>query len=350
MKNEEQKPITFDDLKNSSNSVYKSFFLKNSLVETWANKGLLFNSIWKGELSKNSFCLKKRKDYGERIPQILIDRFSPKNEMLFRTKYQEAISGDGKEWTRITTLHSSSLLALLFFYNVTDENKLTINKYTFNKSYFEVKTHVHDDSESNMDVVLRGIDNETGNAVVLFLECKFSEYLEGGRYDNISYRAYYEVYKQLGLIDNEKKANPIDLLKFTKEDNLQLIIEPSNPQEPIYCGGIKQMISHYIGVRNYSVDREKSLAEHNTFKADSGEKVLLGEILYNFADSGIIFYDKKRLNYKNAYNKLAQIINEQKNPNFEMLPDIMTYQEVLGCNPNYSLNETICRFYSFETK
>ncbi len=93
-----------------------------------------------------------------------------------------AVSGSGQEGRRITTLHSSSLCALLHFYNIEEEPllKLTLDtnkktrSVTFTQSFFEYQTPVFN-YPSNMDVVLLGKDDE-GEEVALFLESKFSEY------------------------------------------------------------------------------------------------------------------------------------------------------------------------------
>ena len=72
-------------------------------------------------------------------------------------------------------LHSSSRLALLTFYNISDENTLVLNIHgndvEFNYSTFEFKNPVIG-YPSNMDIVLVSKDRKTA----LFLESKFSEY------------------------------------------------------------------------------------------------------------------------------------------------------------------------------
>ena len=87
-------------------------------------------------------------------------------------KYQQVVSGAGKEGTKIKTLHSSSLLVLLCFSNVSHSNCLKIGGKIYNKVRFEVKNNVFD-NPSNIDIVLQ--NDETGD--LLFLESKFTEYL-----------------------------------------------------------------------------------------------------------------------------------------------------------------------------
>ena len=262
-----------EDLTKSSNKIYSEYFVGNKLLEKWNNNNLIHKTDWRGELSNNSFCLKAKSADVKEIPEILIKRFGINDKELFKTKYHEAISGDGQERTRISTLHSSSLIALLCFYSISNVNPIVIKGYKFTESYFEVQTKVYKNSKSNMDVVLRGTDN-CGNKVVLFLECKFSEYLSGGKYDKISKDAYEDTYKGLGLFN----SNSINGVRITSEDDGICISSDS----PLYCGGVKQMLSHYIGVSNYSEQREKALANRTRFKADPDEKVLLGEIIFDF--------------------------------------------------------------------
>ena len=50
---------------------------------------------------------------GETIQQA----FNVKNKAAFESKYKKAVSGNGDEAKKILTLHSSSRLALMVFYN-----------------------------------------------------------------------------------------------------------------------------------------------------------------------------------------------------------------------------------------
>ncbi|MCR5766753.1 MAG: hypothetical protein K6G09_12365 [Treponema sp.] len=114
--------------------------------------------------------------------QEVADFFEKSNKELFLKKFQMVCSGSGDEIKKITTLHSSSLCALLFFYNVTKTNKLIfpyseLHDIEFYDSLFEVKNQVIR-SPSNIDVVLIG-ENKKGSKVIFFLESKFSEYILG---------------------------------------------------------------------------------------------------------------------------------------------------------------------------
>ena len=116
------------------------------------------------------------------VDECIMENFdiSKDNEELFKDKFYMTVSGSGDEGSgeqnaKILEAHSSSLLSLLFFYNV-DKKGITIKcndeDIHFNKSYFEFKNKVIE-YPSNMDVVLL---SEKDN-VILFLESKFTEYL-----------------------------------------------------------------------------------------------------------------------------------------------------------------------------
>lgn len=330
-----------EDFSKSNNIVYRLFFANNNQLKEWNKNGFIHKTVWHGEESSNSFSLKDKNTYRNEIQHILISRFGIKDIDLFKTKYTEAISGDGQEWTRITTLHSSSLIALLCFYSISKDNPVKINGYTFDESYFEVKTQVYQDSESNMDVVLRGKD-ECGQKVVLFLECKFSEYISTGQYKGISKTAYKVKYENLGLINGSSTIDNVTIDEV--EDGL--VILPKDKKQ-IYCGGIKQMLSHYIGVSNYCSNRNGALAEHQRFVADPNERVLLGEVLFDF---GPDITGQKFENYKNAYTSLARIINEKEGKDgIEMLKEVLTYQDIFVIkNSDVIKEENIKKFYNLQ--
>jgi len=182
----------------------------------------------------------------------------------FKKKLKEACGGSGSEQRKITTLHSSSLCALLFFYNVSEENQLTLTidskKITFIDVLFEFQnTVIKGGKPSNVDVVLLGKDDNNDNKVILFLESKFSEYLDvSSQFTDLGLdylREYECIYnddflKNIGfsIIKNEKEPKV-----FKKKKNGKIKeyngIETTNKSNS-YIEGIKQMISHYIGINN----------------------------------------------------------------------------------------------------
>ncbi len=260
------------------------------------------------------------------------------NSKVFADKYLQATSGDGQEARRIRTLHSSSLLCLLCFYGVSVERPLRLNlegrQITFTSSQFEVKNPVvtgktGGDHQSNMDVVLTGKDAQTGKKVILFLESKFSEYLTWGKYSGISNHVYQKTYDQLfnagvlermGLKYEECPDKPgYSDLASVKGKTLH------------YAGGIKQMVSHYLGVKN--------AAEGKLYE---GYDIYLGEILFKFPDS-IEGAQRKINDYDGLYMTLAEGLNQLSEDKFKVFDQCLTYQDVFKDN---ELEESVRSFYS----
>ena len=310
--------------------LYK-FFAQNPFVQKCIDEGRIFQSYWQGQYSTNSCSFM---DVGEKVDKVEIcnnlkDIFGIKSE-LFDRKYAIAISGDGQEYRRISTLHSSSLLALLCFYSVSEDRPLTMEidgrKVEFYKSLFEQKNLIGKDAAgkehySNMDVVLVG-NNTHGESVMLFLESKFSEYLSHGKYDQIS-SVYNNVYKKLTA-----EGQPIDGLEIVREGKTWSIsAAPGCPQQ--YCQGIKQMISHYQGVRKGFMKKEGKKYAH----------IYLGEILFKFpedVDKGYESYNS----YVGLYRQLACALNNLKFSVFPIIDKLYWLLRKFACKLNIKVKPT----------
>lgn len=302
---------------------------------------------------------------GETIQQA----FNVKNKEAFERQYKKAISGDGNEKNRILMLHSSSRLALMVFYNV-EENPITLEiegkPVEFNYSTFEFKNPVIG-NPSNMDVVLLSTDRK----VVLFLESKFSEYYTSAsnksesisnRYkENDISRPIYEklIGKEVGMRVYKNK-NKVE----ETSEKFYLFMEDGSLN---YLVGIKQMISHYVGIRrrlNGDTIKSDTESKENTEiskevlsalrKDDS--RVYLGEILFDkfFLPEGCKGEDPVviRKNYSCLYEKLAQILNadikdKQLDAKFKVLETEFEYSEVMKANKDKIEPETL-RFYGIE--
>ena len=320
---------TIDIMDNTKNLVYWEFFANSEIP------GAFEKTEWHGKPSDNSFSFVVE---GHDKCKSLIEIFGIKNEELFRKKYNQAINGDGNEKKRINVLHSSSLAALLFFYGIDKNHPLKLeiegDDYTFDRSFFEVKTVVNGTHQSNMDVVLEG-KNVQGESVALFLECKFSEYLNSGKYAGISAEVYKQAYTDLGLFKS-CTLEPI----MAREENGELELMTSKPYH--YCAGIKQMISHYMGVRNYAERGDNALDENSQFKGKQPDVILLGEILFKF-DEKVDPKGKYRI-YAEDYRKLAKAINEKNTvKKLRMLNDVLCYQDI----ENRTLDVRVKRFYQY---
>ena len=297
-------------------------FLKN--VKLQPNK----ESKW-----SKSFCEDK-----EGKCSTLIEVFDIKSADLFRTKFNEAATG--LERSRILTLHSSSLAALLLFHAVSDKNPIWIpiaGEYKkFTEVKFEVKYSVDDTdkkNKSNIDILLSGED-ASGKKNVLFLESKFSEYLESGT-AKISGREYYQtIYKTIyeSLKDKDLKME----IGGLNSDVIYL----KGPG--LYCKGIKQMVSHYLGLRT----------EYN--RANSSIKVkniVLGEILFDFGDASDQMFKSYKDIYSSLKDALEQIVKDDKIK--LTINNIITYQEIFELEENREylerLPERIRKFYLYRT-
>lgn len=292
----------------------------------------LENGPWFDRISKKSLRIKVV-NKGQDLACIF--GLNPK---VFADKYMQATSGDGQEARRIRTLHSSSLLCLLCFYGVSEERPLSLKleerQVIFTSSQFEVKNLVGTDEtgkehNSNMDVVLCGKDAQNGKKVILFLESKFSEYLTWGKYSGISNHVYQKTYAQLfnggvlermGLKYEECPDKPgYSDLASVKGKTMH------------YAGGIKQMVSHFLGVKNAAAGKQYEDYD-----------IYLGEILFKFPDS-IEDAQRKFNDYDGLYKTLAEGLNLLSENNFTVLGQCLTYQDVFK---DYNLDDAVRSFYS----
>ena len=315
--------------------LYRGFFAQNSFVKECIKKGQLSQTYWQGKYSNNScsFMDMRKKVDKCQICTHLREIFGITND-TFGGKYSMAIAGDGQEYRRISTLHSSSLVALLCFYSLSKEHSLKMNidgqEIEFYESRFEQKNSIGKDKggkehNSNMDVVLIG-SNKQGESAILFLESKFSEYLSHGKYDKIS-DVYDEVYYQLTA-----DQQPVDGLEIVRgKDMWSISATPHRPQQ--YCQGIKQMISHYQGVQKGFIDSAEDKYDH----------IYLGEILFKFPEE----VDAKHNSYNSyvgLYKQLAQKLNSiNACKKFKVIETSLSYQDVLK---DFDLDPDVREFYA----
>jgi hypothetical protein len=317
--------------------------------------------------SRNSYCFSGEMDkHGELLMKIF--GITDKEKELFKEKFAMAVSGSGQELLKIGTLHSSSLCALLHFYNV-DDNPLILdgletNKTTrtikFTRSLFEYKSPViNTNHPSNMDVVLIGKDMESGEDIVLFLESKFAEYYTSAstkckgisqKYLDNKYGS--DLYKDNVLTRLGLKRNNYDTKHF----------ELVSMSEPFYIGGIKQMISHYIGIRNVlnkkycegkkqdNASKQKEVEKAiETGNGGKGAIVILGEIVFDrfIGDlelkpglkCGAIYSQK----YEILADEIGKLIKNEKVERFEILKKELGYSLFLT-NP-HKIEDRISQFY-----
>ena len=311
--------IDFEELKTPKKEIYESL---------WKNCDFDFEVAKKGNKDPSyeiAFSDKTLIDFvGDKIA-LSFD--INKNKKTFAKKFQMACSGTGDELKKITTLHSSSLCALLFFFNV-DNKKLVIpslSEYEFTESYFEFKNKVIG-YPSNIDVVLLGKNINTGKKVILFLESKFSEYITGtGIIKASKIESYFKTDRYSAPI--YESIDKEEYFDFKKKDGFY------NSEK--YNEGIKQMISHYYGIRNFMEKPADNEDVYKNIREYGAEEIILGEILFdNFAKDNKL--EEKLINYKKDYSKLADIINDEykkdekkpENIEFKVLTESLVYSDL----------------------
>jgi len=301
-------------------------------------------------LCENNIQLKSNYSKGKESPwsqsfsgRCLKDIFSIDNP-VFCTKFIEAISGDGQEANKITTLHSSSLASLLIFFSVSKKNPIYFpvdeQVVEFSNCRFEVKNEVCQGTNnfSNIDVVLYG-DN-----TILYLESKFSEYLGTGSVEVKNVNYYNEMYgeeeKMNGKISRTLKDAGFTLRK--KEDGKRYL--ELKDVKPFYNEGIKQMISHYLGLKTEITKNPKEYEK---------KRIILGEILFDFGKL-VPIGNEKFIAYNNAYSQLRTGLNNcAKDDKLNIcINQLVSYQEILRLKKNKdfltNLPEKIKQFYRLD--
>ncbi|MBR4598885.1 MAG: hypothetical protein IKO39_02415, partial [Treponema sp.] len=279
-----------------------------------------------------------RKKDVSKISDLFVNLFSLTNKDIFFEKLNEVCSGSGDEARKITTIHSSSLCALLFFYNVTKEHpiKLSINGkiVSFEEVYFEFQNNCIDGRKpSNIDVVLISSDGET----LLFLESKFSEYV-------ISYSKTLKIasdYRNLELCPiGEKLYTPKNVKKIFGEKSI--ILENDRTSFKIktsvnmYIEGIKQMISHYIGAVRFS---KKEYKDKRSEKFNP-KNIYLGTILFDNFNA-----TEKFVSYETLYSKFSNTMNEIfGNSSVTLLDKPLKYSEYVSVNSD-KIDTKVREFY-----
>lgn len=303
--------------------VYKAIdysFIKEDYIRN------TYSSRWKKD-SQNSFMfsIKKEKnkpDINEDKLTIIENVFEIQDNNNIRNKYKYATNGSGNEEKRISVLHSSSLCAFLHFYNLKN-NPIIINNVVYDEVHFEVQNSVFNNhNPSNMDIVL--ISNK--DKKILFLEAKFSEYLSISKYYTVN-KEYKKIYEELNI------TNEYEIIE--KENKIILFSKDNNKH---YIGGIKQMISHYIGIKNF-IKNKKSY--DNQIKLKNNFEVILGTILFDGWKK-----EKYLRDYAEQYKKMVVHLKNDKNKpnNFIIMDSLLTYQEVFK---NYHLDEKVKKYYRY---
>ena len=324
---------SFENMKPAKKMLYEKLWGDKK----FRSKDFITPKNWTGKESEDSFYIKSSitsfmmSNITSAIATDLANAFDIKDESkraLFTQKTEQACSGSGEEALKITTMHSSSLCSLLCFYGISDKNKLEIKleddkTYVFTESFFEFQNEViKGRSPSNMDVVLLGYEKENINQkVVLFLESKFTEYHSLSSSMSIANSYLANTYGKV-IYNKLEKRGIYNIITSNKQDEKEFKFSvPQNQtqkngkkvsKENVYLEGIKQMISHYIGVRNLldgNIVSSRNCDIHNEIVKDineKGAKVLLGTIIFEDLYQESKYFNK----YKDRYEEIAKILNE----------------------------------------
>lgn len=221
---------------------------------------------------------------------------------MFDQAFQIVTGGVGNELAKINSVTSSSLLSLLVFYPLfykSAKHSLTISinesLISFTKCFFEVRNKVIR-LPSCIDVVLQSEDKKT----LLFLESKFLEY-EDTKTKETYGKSYYSLYSEY-LRDYLKDIS----VTTDKEGMTQL-----TSKTEIYIEGIKQTISHLIGLIRGPKDettecytREYQEAYSNAYK--EATTLVYGTILFNPSK-----FEEDSTPYTNYIDLYTRIIGNQ---------------------------------------
>lgn len=326
--------------------------ISKQLAEKMSEKPL-FNTF----RSRSGSILHFNENY---ISSLYAERFDIKENLeQFEKAFQIVTSGVGNEAAKINSLISSSLLSLLIFHklfeNESDEILLKLNlngkKYTFNKALFEVRNRVIG-YPSCVDIVLKGTDG-----TLLFLESKFTEYIDDINYSETYGVGYCPLYADI--------RDCLDNAGLTVETSEKALILRSTCSKR-YIEGIKQSVSHLIGlVRGPQnvVDGpydESYLEEYKTLYKQA-PKLIYVTILFDSSrilpEAGDAYTDYVNL-YENTIgrngDKIVSEIKKRFDPCstsvIEVLPTPITYQELLNQNISYkeNLSDKILNFYQFK--
>ena len=315
-----------------ANIIYTNYFEQIDLFQRLKKEGRIVNTPFRNTVSENSFCFEvgmkpsNTTEYKEHLLKTIKEVFGITNRS-FDEKFYQAINGAGQEWKELNVFHSSSLLALLCFYNVSNDNPLSVKiegkTCKFTTSEFEVSNTIGKNISgknysSHIDVKLTG--ECEGKSVSLYLESKFSEYVNQRGKTCFSYTEdYNSIYSKL-----QGKIEDLDII--IECDDITLV-QTNNKRPARYWQGIKQMISHYLGMKNCK---------------DKSELIYLGEILYDFRPyiPNDFFGD-----YEDIHKQLVDALEliEIEPQSFKVGKNILTYQSVFK---NYNLDERVRELYN----
>ena len=270
--------------------------------------------------------------------EFLKQAFNLKNQSRFNEKYDEASTGSGRPYKDFDALRSSALCALLSFYNIKD---LVIDGDCYDKAYFEVQnTVIAGKNPSNMDVVLVSKDNKT----ILFLECKFSEYITNAK------QKIPNAYLEECELSNELYSiliNSNNNLATIEKGEQKFIFETPDA----YSQGTKQVISHLVGITSF-INRKKNYEESFAFYGENdGRRELYKTCFEKVKFQEVLFELKGYEDELNSYLKLSEkvrklFIDSGLINQIDFLP-ATTYQKLFKKQKGKNVDDIVFEYYRY---
>lgn len=289
---------------------------------------------YKGRISESSLSIPSGND----IALSLFNAFelgNGSNLETFRRGYNMAVAGDGDEESKILTIHSSSLLALLCFFSVSSAHPLIVGEDKYTEVLFEVKNVViraDERNPSNVDVVLVSKTEDGRARKLLFLESKFTEYITHGHAELApKYHEYYNILKD-SLPDLKFSIANYNVLH--KNGSVSTVFGLTSDERQ-YLGGIKQAFSHLLGIATKPAKDENIHREAYAEYYKQADEVEFATIAH---DWNLIEF----LRYSDLYSNTFRSENLDKikdalkaiAPNHDIVdrlkihPDVLTYKNV----------------------
>lgn len=284
----------------------------------------------------------------------------------FEKAFLIVTSGVGNEAAKVNSVTSSSLLSLLAFYRLFGDNHKGVSldiclngtTYTFKTVFFETRNKVIG-YPSCMDIVLQATDG-----TLLFLESKFTEYIDGRSNEETYGSSYYPLYKAEALSRILEQAG----IKVS-EKNGSLVLSSHGKDQ--YIEGIKQSISHLIGLTKGPqdhIDQYYDARYLDSYKLafKNAPKIYYGTILFDpsglfdgkegkteqvecFEDYESLFTTTIGEHGSELLKQIVSWINKDemgtmKIPNIEVVKKPITYQDLFSKNPDFLLTK-VAEFY-----
>ena len=273
---------------------------------------------------------------------------------IYPQHLERVLFGQGNEKEKIDSPYSSSLQSLLLFNNVSKKHPISfkeIPNVSFSNVIFEYKNKVIG-YPSSVDVVLISEDYKH----VLFIESKFYEILRDSAkkvepsvtaksnghnvvgvsyYKNgeNSYRKSLNIKERMDLVKLGFDV-PEEYGQSLKNDGYR-IINPINGNLYVYPYGIKQFLSHIIGIRN--IFKPSSRCDHN-LENKKIEHIYFATLINGFPGFDSEDATLKINNFINHYKEVESLLkrknlnvfnkNTNENINIEFL-GIKKYQDLI---------------------